>query len=1581
MKKQKKSKKSLSLAILFTAALCAQQLSAANSPEFQWGAVLRSNDESTTSGTNSPQFVKANAGGELFTLGTFTSHATNAYKYATYKHYDAAGALTERVTPQGALKTSTGANNNLFAYKHDTQGKVLWQVTSDRGDIAGSYSQITPTPDGGALLAVKVRFTNSNQFADDSLLQLIDNSGVKTGVKWTGYRKADSYQLVAAKISGSGQVEWVKHLIKVSDGESSDAIRVMGLEAGSDGCYYLGGWYADTITLSKANGDEQRLIPHNTKGDILLLKLDPNGSFLYSVEAEGTIASQGINSMTLHKSALYIYGNVKADTAPTRRSATLLGHTITPSTLDDNAYSARIDIDGANPTAKWVTLFNARPQDSTSTVNRGGRIKVTNINYDGGSVFLSGSFTGFIDKADGTQVLANDLATGATAAQLKAFIIRQDPYTGEVLGKVKDDSTGISEAYTVALRGSKVHAYGYTMSGTGVLNPSAWYRTYNADFTGETHQPLLAGGTAFDGLFLDSTLLALARVRNATSIPGVTGGIATEAPPAFSAYFLAFGIDELKLPGNTFDRLEKTIDSVKTLNPLNYTPGTWSLLQTAVAAAETLLTGAPSEQEASAAIDNIRSAKAGIAENTPEFQWGAIIKPTVNGNSTPTTTTQSITPSLDGNSVFTLSNFYTQKDGQNFQSVKAVYNHYDDEGTLITDTTPEGHHQITNSVTSTRNLLIHKLDKQGNVIWQLTSDRGDIDIAYTATTVTADSGLLLALKVRFSGALPPAAGSDSLFLRLVENDGVTKATLRWDYNPQKNTSQGVLVKVDANGHVLWMKHFLNVDDTPISNTTSGAASDAIYINGLEEGKDGSIYVAGRYVKKITFTTPGGDTKTLTPRNAEGWTGDSQIGRGDMLLAKLDPNGSYLWHLEAGGKLLYESLGAMTIDGSKLFVTGNMVATHADSVGIEYAVLQGDTVYPTEKYDAFVARFDVSGEAPDLQWLTHLKSRPAGTSGGRIYMEQLTCEGGELFLTGRFTGFVHTSDGKQLLDGTATQRGYVMRLNPTTGTVSGAAREVNNVISNYYRVAFRENRLYCYGYSYGTQLHTFNAADLSGVTSRQLFAGKSGTTTAWDAMFFNDQMITVGRAQGGPNAIAGATAGKGLYTESHLAYSSYILSHSFAGLQPQPNFRDGLEDTLKTVRIAYNDPGPYTTASWQTLQGALAGADGVLADPALLTGDAVEAAAANIRTAVNGLIVKNIGALLAELQDAVDSAKVKYPQDVYTSETWDTLQVAIARGDDLLGKPAEATEPELLAAISDLSGAVEGLVTKVLDNARQALAVLIDSAAEYSAAVYTAATHGALQSAVGAALPLLSDNAATVEQLEAAGENISNAINSLVTKVSAARLALQDTINAAQAAYDEATYTVATYAALQDSLAAAQALLDDGEEHTVAEYEAAGAAIGNAVGGLVTKLSAARLALQDAVENTRATYAQAHYTPASWDALQAALSAADAALSDPNAPVLADLVAAQEALDAAIAGLASAATGVSRVADGSVLVTARPSTIVVRGAAAGAAITVVNISGSVVYRVVSTGDVQEFTVSAGLYVVVAGSQAVKVAVLN
>ena len=1561
-----KNAKHLPVLALVAAALCAQPAMAATDPQLLWGAVLRSNDTVTASGTNTPAVVKANANGEIFTFGTFSSHTTNAYRYADYRHYDADGNLTTKATPAGAPKETPGANNNLFLYKQDAQGNILWQVTGNWGDVAGAYSQIAPTADGGALLAAKVRFTATSAFAGDTLLQLIDANGARHALKWEGSTQ-NAYQIVAAKVSAAGLVQWLKPLLRVSDAKSADAIRATGLEVDGSGCYYLGGRYSDTVTFSKADGSVQRLIPKNTGGDLLLVKLDPDGNLLWSVAPAGSIAAQGISSMTLHRSSLYIYGNIQGNGGA---ASTLLGHAIVPSALAYNAYSARIDVSGATPAARWATLLNAR----TQTNGKGGQVKVTNIDCDGGSVLLSGSFTGFIDRADGSTILANDLATGDAATQLKAFIIRQDPYTGEVLGQVKDDSAGISETYAVALRGSKVHAYGYTLLGSAW----AWYRTYNADFTGETHYPLLSGGTAFDGAFLDSTLVALARKNGATAIPGVTGGITAEAPPAFSSYFLAFAADGLKQK-NLFEQLENAVDSVKALNPLTYTPATWTALQAAATSAENLLDGreTPPEDNLSAALTAIRTAKEVLLANNPEFQWGAVIRSNNTGSATPIIATQAMSIGADGSSVFTFSQFTTTANGTDGAS--AIYRHYDAD-TLLAADTAKGATESSTTYNSKLNLLIQKLDRQGNVLWRLNSDCGQVDVAYSQAAPTADGGLFLAIKACFSGNTPP---TDSTILRLVENDGATKHSLKWENTFTFNARHVIFARVDASGHVLWIKPGITLADTqlPGTSSTTGRAVDAIYVNGLEEDKDGSFYLAGRYVRDVTFTRPDGSKQTFSPRNTAGWNGDSQESRGDALLAKLDRDGNLLWSLETGGTLYYQSVGDINLTNDRLFIFGNAQAP-AGQAGVAYFAIQGDTIYPSEKTSAYAARFDVSTGTPALQWFTPLNARvQTNGKGGYVWTHSVDYDGGELLLTGRFTGFIDNADSSNILANddatgtTSTQRGYIMRLNASTGKVLAASMQ--GTTGGYYRAAFRENRIYAFGYSLGsTYYHTYNP-NLAAPTGKTLFSG--GMATGWDAAFFDDQLITVHRTRQANPYINGIPEDHGLRKENTFAFSAYYTSHSLAGLQRQPlAYRDVLEDSLRAVKTAYSDPTPYTAASWAALEAAIEVAGDTLAAKTPIDETASAAAIAALRTAVSGLIAKDIGALIAQLQEDIDSAKASYPQEVYTAPTWGDLQAAIADGEALLAVPAEATESKLVAAISALSAAVDKLMTRELDQARSALIALVDSAAGYEADSYVPATYAALQAAVGAAQGgIATENAATVAALQALGESLLQAIDGLVTKASAARLALQDTISAAQAAYGEATYTAATYAALQDSLAAAQALVDDGEEHTVAEYEAAAAGISAAIGRLTTKVSAARLALQDSMDNTRATYAQAGYTAASWAALQAALAAAEAALSDPDAS-LSYLNSATETLSAAVAALEPVATAVARVAGSSLIVTSRHATIVVRGAQAGETVTVVNTAGSVVHRRTATGDVQEFAVPTGLYIVTAGREAVKTA---
>jgi hypothetical protein len=541
-------KKNLFLSIFALAALAGY----GQAPVFQWGAVVKSNVSGSENPTNAAKCIRTNAAGDVFVSGTFTSNNTDAKKFTHIicNHYDAAGTLASYTSPAGAKVTysATSNNENWFLYKMNRQGQILWQVVSDRGYVDTHYSQIVPTTDGGLFAVLNVRLCTANEFEDDRLLRLTGSDGVKKDVKLTSY-VTNTLQGVAAKIAADGKIEWVKHIIRVDDAlingkSATTATYFNALECDPDGNYWLGGRYMKAITFDKPGGTTQTLTPHNvagwdgdaqnSRGDALLVKLNPQGELLWSLETAGDVDYHAVNSLQLHDNALYAYGNIAAaDTAP---STTLFGHTLSPTTKT-NAWSARLNVSADQPDADWVTLLKSLPQTNT----KGGRIKVTNACYDNGAFFLAGSLTGFIE-INGDTVLANDAETGTAANALMGFIVRQDPATGEILGAYLDPAAGLAaEIENVAFRQNKIYAFGYSLGVT-------WLHVYDADFRPLAGYSLLGanGATAWDALFLDDRLITLNRGRQACNITGAPDALNSDVPQAYSAYILSHQLDGLQ---------------------------------------------------------------------------------------------------------------------------------------------------------------------------------------------------------------------------------------------------------------------------------------------------------------------------------------------------------------------------------------------------------------------------------------------------------------------------------------------------------------------------------------------------------------------------------------------------------------------------------------------------------------------------------------------------------------------------------------------------------------------------------------------------------------------------------------------------------------------------------------------------------------------------------------------------------------------------------------------------------------------------------------------------------------------------
>jgi hypothetical protein len=546
----------LSIILLALATLVGRGQSA---PQFEWGAVVRSNDLSSASGINVAYDIKAGPGGDVFIFGTFMSHATSAFKSIAYKHYDAEGTQTVVQSPNGALTTtSVSGNSNLFLYKLNAQGELLWQVTSNRGYIDGHYSQFTPTPDGGALLALTACFAGRNEFEDNRLVRIVNTNGSSTSAgsvtRPTYVNNTD--QGVLVKIAPDGTAQWTRHFIRVDesliDGNlANTALYINDLTLDASGNIWLAGRYLKAITLDRPDGTPVTLTPHNiagwdgdaqeTRGDALLLKLNSDGQYLWHLETTGIVDYQSAYGLHIAGNDLFLYGNIAGTPDDPTSQSSFLGHTLAPSDKT-NAYSARLDISGSQPQARWVTLLKSLPQ----TNGKGGRIKITNLEFDSGALFLCGSLTGFI-QVNGQNILANDAITGETSNYLLGFFIRQDPETGAIVGAYLDPSAGLAaEIENVAFRQNKYYAFGYALG-------SSWLHVYSDDFQPVAQYNLLSSGgaTAWDAVFFDDRFITINRGRQMNAIGGTIAGGAPQAliaddPEAYSAYFLAYNLDGLQ---------------------------------------------------------------------------------------------------------------------------------------------------------------------------------------------------------------------------------------------------------------------------------------------------------------------------------------------------------------------------------------------------------------------------------------------------------------------------------------------------------------------------------------------------------------------------------------------------------------------------------------------------------------------------------------------------------------------------------------------------------------------------------------------------------------------------------------------------------------------------------------------------------------------------------------------------------------------------------------------------------------------------------------------------------------------------
>ncbi|MBP1988786.1 S-layer homology domain-containing protein [Paenibacillus eucommiae] len=269
---------------------------------------------------------------------------------------------------------------------------------------------------------------------------------------------------------------------------------------------------------------------------------------------------------------------------------------------------------------------------------------------------------------------------------------------------------------------------------------------------------------------------------------------------------------------------------------------------------------------------------------------------------------------------------------------------------------------------------------------------------------------------------------------------------------------------------------------------------------------------------------------------------------------------------------------------------------------------------------------------------------------------------------------------------------------------------------------------------------------------------------------------------------------------------------------------------------------------------------------------------------------------------------------YTTATWNALQDALNAAQSVLNNP-QATQYQiddaldyLLTAWGELDSTKPPLKNKIDDiAAKTAPGTGNLNEPDYTARSWSvlAATYGVAQAVYGdiPQNPAVTYGAA-LSALELAELGLID-----LRPLKAERTLADNTLTAANAASTPGPYTAASWQTLQDALAKANTVLANATnpniEVTQAEVDAAKAAVAAARAGLQFIDKAP---LQEAKNRILAEgLVERNFTPASWAALQTALTNATAVLADPNATE-AQVSAALDALIAARDALIAVSNG-------------------------------------------------------------------------
>lgn len=381
------------------------------------------------------------------------------------------------------------------------------------------------------------------------------------------------------------------------------------------------------------------------------------------------------------------------------------------------------------------------------------------------------------------------------------------------------------------------------------------------------------------------------------------------------------------------------------------------------------------------------------------------------------------------------------------------------------------------------NLLLTKVNADGTAAWHVYSKQGRVANASAATT--SDGGVVVAAVTSFT-AFNAKDATDipaNSILDIVDADNHT-TTIEKAFAGSA-VYDIVVLKISANGHLDWFKHFA-ADDA--SSLTAEIAVD----------NADNIYIGGQHAKTLSF-----GENAVAARSAK-----------SLYLVKLDNAGNFVKSFDISGTDAEDYIDAVTFADGKIFVAGRVKAK-AEGNTIAFADI---TLAPTTFDDVFAAAFST-----DLVpvWASIANSVVASDGKHTSQVKGIDVSEGFVLVSGLVKGgytAAGATDAVTMSSGTKLE-GMVIGFSVADGALSKGVC-VSEGISGLYSATIKGNKIYAFGYNIanadkqGSSLFEFDGENASeNVIATTNEPASAGYPTTFYAKFVNNSLLAGVRAKG------------------------------------------------------------------------------------------------------------------------------------------------------------------------------------------------------------------------------------------------------------------------------------------------------------------------------------------------------------------------------------------------------------------------------------------------------------------------------------